>query len=63
MHLHHVTNLAVGLHHDAAARRGDGDRGLVGHDLDHRLVFFDDFAGLDEPRDDFAFCHALTDVR
>jgi hypothetical protein len=44
-------------------RRGDRDGGLVGHHLDHGLVFLDDVARLHEPGDDLALGHALADVR
>jgi hypothetical protein len=44
-------------------RRRDRHRRLVGHDVDHRLVFFDDVTGLHVPRDDLTFGDAFTDVR
>src|SRR5262249_17183339 len=46
----------------AGARRGDLDAGLVGHDLDQRLILAHDVAGLDQPAHHLAFGHTLTDV-
>ena len=46
----------------ARARRRDLDRGLVGHDLDHRLVLCDGVARLDQPADDLALDDAFADV-
>ena len=50
------------LDDDTRRGRGDFDRGLVGHHLDDRLVFFDRRALRDEPLHNLAFGDALADV-
>jgi hypothetical protein len=60
---HDAADRAAQLADGAGFGRGDGDGGLVGHHLDHRLVFGDDVADGDEPLDDLALGDAFPDVR
>ena len=54
---------AAGLDDHARLWRGDRHGGLVGHDLDDRLVLDDYVPGLHEPRDDLPLGDPLTDIR
>jgi hypothetical protein len=49
--------------HLPGAGRGNGDRGLVGHELDDALVLLDRVAGLDQPLDDLSLDDAFPEIR
>ena len=62
-HGHHVAGLPGDGEDAAGDRRGHFDRGLLGHDFAHDLVFLHEIAGLHVPGDDFRGNRAFAEIR